>query len=196
MIKFEKFLKENEAKRQRANTRAQTEKKIREQKVLEIQHMTYMLADLQIHLEKTRHLTRIASFVILGKYQKYDEFLQSVVVSLPAEYLDTSDPHINDILLRYKTLSETNADLATNARNNTELIEKLQLQLNDVLKKLDNESMVSNAQMRGIHIITSSITTKMGCRFRPELEFRKKNGGKTNWRSIEKKNARRSCLSD
>jgi SOS response regulatory protein OraA/RecX len=34
IIKFEKFLKENDAKRQRANAKAIAEKKLREQKVV------------------------------------------------------------------------------------------------------------------------------------------------------------------
>jgi hypothetical protein len=48
-MKFEKFLKENDAKRQRANVKAQTERKTREAKELE-----YSLLLRQLHEEKNK----------------------------------------------------------------------------------------------------------------------------------------------
>ncbi|KAJ3062032.1 hypothetical protein HDU98_002065, partial [Podochytrium sp. JEL0797] len=47
VTKFEKFLKENDAKRQRANMKAMSERKLREQKEQENQQLQHLQLDLQ-----------------------------------------------------------------------------------------------------------------------------------------------------
>lgn len=52
MLKFEKFLKENDAKRQRANTKAQTERKTRELKELELANLHKQLHEIKFKAER------------------------------------------------------------------------------------------------------------------------------------------------
>ena len=52
MLKFEKFLKENDAKRQRANIKAQTERKTRELKELELSNLQKQLHEIKYKAER------------------------------------------------------------------------------------------------------------------------------------------------
>lgn len=56
MLKFEKFLKENDAKRQRANLKAQTERKLREQKEIELSVLQRQLENEHTKSEKIQRL--------------------------------------------------------------------------------------------------------------------------------------------
>ena len=64
----------------------------------------------------------------------YEQYLQSVVDSLPADYLDINEPHINDVLMRHKTLVETNDDLIKTVQELQDDIETEQTRLTSVIK--------------------------------------------------------------
>jgi hypothetical protein len=70
------------------------------------------------------------------QYQVYEKYLQRVVDELPPDYLDVNEPHINDILMRQKTLVETNEDLRNNVHEYAEMIEKEQKEFNRLIKVL------------------------------------------------------------
>ena len=57
-----------------------------------------------------------------------------VVDSIPADYLDINEPQINDILMRHKTLLETNEDLIRTVQNFQDSIENEQNQLANTIK--------------------------------------------------------------
>lgn len=61
MLKFEKFLKENDSKRQRAVLKAQTERKSREQKEQELAQLQQVLRDYQARNEQFKQ--RLGTFV-------------------------------------------------------------------------------------------------------------------------------------
>lgn len=94
VFKFEKFLKENDAKRQRANLKAQTEKKIKEQKEQELGALQKGLENENL---KSKNILKMISeyWFKTEKYQIYERYLQSAVDILPADYLD-----VNERLLR------------------------------------------------------------------------------------------------
>ena len=54
--------------------------------------------------------------------------------SLPADYLDINEPHINDILMRHKTLLETNEDLIQTVQDYQDSIENEQTRLMNNIK--------------------------------------------------------------
>ena len=60
--------------------------------------------------------------------------MQSVVDILPPDYLDINEPHINDILMRHKTLVETNEDLIKMVQQSQDEIEQEQATLSDLIK--------------------------------------------------------------
>ncbi|KAJ3085909.1 Cilia- and flagella-associated protein 73 [Quaeritorhiza haematococci] len=139
VIKFEKFLKENDAKRQRANLKAATERKLREQKEQELANLARQLQEEQL---KTERIMRM-----IKKYQVYERYLQSVVDILPPDYLDVNEPHINDILMRHKTLEETNEDLIRSVQKSQDDIEKEQGVLAALIKAKNDTILVYNSTL-------------------------------------------------
>ncbi|KAI9009606.1 hypothetical protein BC832DRAFT_551910 [Gaertneriomyces semiglobifer] len=139
VTKFEKFLKENDAKRQRANLKAQTEIKLREQKEQELASIQR-----QLHNEQIKHAHILQ---LIKKYQVYEQYLQSVVEILPPEYLDVNEPHINDILMRHKTLIETNEDLMGTVQQSQDEIERQQAALVELVKEKNDLILVYNSTL-------------------------------------------------
>ncbi|KAJ3156359.1 hypothetical protein HDU89_004141 [Geranomyces variabilis] len=139
VTKFEKFLKENDAKRQRANLKAQTEKKLREQKEQELFALQKQLHQEQLKYSNIQHLIK--------KYQIYESYLQGVVDILPPDYLDVNEPHINDILMRHKTLVETNEDLMGAVQTSQDDIESEQARLGELVKDKNDLILVHNSTL-------------------------------------------------
>nr|KAJ3423112.1 hypothetical protein HK105_003137 [Polyrhizophydium stewartii] len=139
VAKFEKFLKENDAKRQRANAKAATEKKLRELKEVE-------LGGLQKQLQEEQ--AKSASILkLINKNKMFERYLQSIVDILPPDYLDVNEPHINDIIMRHGTLVETNEDLKSVVQKNQDDIEKLQSVLAGLIKEKNDLILVFNSKL-------------------------------------------------
>jgi len=98
LIKFNKFLQENESKRNRAIKRGAEEKKQREIKEKEIE---------QLKIQLTRKKKEENELKIdVERNMKYQEYLENVVNTMSKYF-----PEISDILNRYKTLRSVNFDL-------------------------------------------------------------------------------------
>ncbi|KAI8919546.1 hypothetical protein BC831DRAFT_481471 [Entophlyctis helioformis] len=110
LLKFDKFLKENDAKRMRALKKSMDERKIREQKESEI----YSLKDsiTSLGTKKDRQTKAVDSNLWFQRY------LEGVLES-GDEFAE-----IKDIISRYDTLSATNGELIERARNAQEKTEK------------------------------------------------------------------------
>lgn len=98
LIKFNKFLQDNESKRNRALKRAAEERKQRDQKEKEIEKLELQLKmkqqeEAQLKEEVERNL-------------KYQDYLENVVQTMSKFF-----PEIADILNRYKTLRDANSYL-------------------------------------------------------------------------------------
>ncbi len=103
VLKFEKFIQENDAKRQRAELKAKQEKKLYEDKCKELNQLLQSLEELQSvqsELEKD-----------LEKKSCYKYYLERVV-----EEADHGYEEMSDILNRYKTLNESNEDMMQNVQ--------------------------------------------------------------------------------
>lgn len=57
------------------------------------------------------------------------------------------EPQINDIIMRYKTLTETNQDLFEEAQRNNDEIEKSQARLLGLVKEKNDMIMVDNSKL-------------------------------------------------
>lgn len=97
LIRFSKFLQENDGKRTRAQRKAQDEIKIRTQKEAEIERLATELDGLRTRSETTE--------AAAGRQSRYATYLESVV-DLGEGYQE-----INDVMLRHATLAATNRDL-------------------------------------------------------------------------------------
>ncbi len=85
--------------------------------------------------------------MIVERHQGYEGYLQSIVDILPPDYLDVHEPQINDIIMRYKTLTETNQDLFDELKKNNDQIEKAQARLQGLVKEKNDMIMVDNSKL-------------------------------------------------
>ena len=111
LIKFNKFLQENESKKCRAEKRAAEEAKQRKVKQAEIEKLKEQLDSMTGSCSKLKE--KVEKNIM---YQKYLEQVQDIV---PEDYSE-----ISDLLNRYKTLQDANTDLTTRQRTHEELNEK------------------------------------------------------------------------
>merc|ERR1711907_510706 len=95
--KFDKFLKDNDAKRVRANRKAAEEIKLRDLKEQEIKQLNEQLGR---NKEQRKQIQET-----LERSARYEHYLE--VVCDQTEYFQ----EINDILMRYDTLAAANNDL-------------------------------------------------------------------------------------
>eukprot|EP00741_Cyanophora_paradoxa_P019101 tig00021122_g18443.t1 len=130
LIKFSKFLQENDAKRQRAEKKAADEVALRVKREGEI-------AKLRAELEKLKK-DKQTSYTMLGKGMNYQKFLESVL-EVTEEY-----PEINDLLMRYATLEATNRDLVDKAAKSAMEMENHRKMLSDFVKEKMNEILGYN----------------------------------------------------
>nr|KAJ3419835.1 Cilia- and flagella-associated protein 73 [Polyrhizophydium stewartii] len=110
LLKFDKFLKENDAKRMRALKKSMDERKLREQKEQEISALKESILDIGVRKDKQSNAVESNLW-----FQRY---LEGVLES-GDEFAE-----IKDIISRYDTLSATNAELIERARNAQERTEK------------------------------------------------------------------------
>lgn len=134
LIKFNKFLQENESKRKRAITRASDERK-------QIEHRE---ADIE-RLDR-QYKSKVADAKALDKDLQRNkvchEFLADVCVYLTEEY-----PEIQDLLNRYKTLRGANDDLLRRQKDYEDLSEKKKDDFIKYMKERANEILNANNEI-------------------------------------------------
>ena len=102
LVKFSKFLQENDTKRTRAEKKASDEIKLRHQKENEIDALVRELELLRAE--------RTTTSEVVDKSMRYQKFLETVIE-------ETDEYHeVPDLLMRHKTLEVTNADLGRSQR--------------------------------------------------------------------------------
>jgi len=121
--KFEKFIAENESKRRRAMQKYQQEVKIKDQKSSEYDMLLEDLEEL-----KTRHDHLVGK---VNRYKKFEEYLNKVIESMPEDYLPSSEDKVKGLMMRHRTLSESNKDLVEN-------VESMQDELEDIKHRLES----------------------------------------------------------
>jgi hypothetical protein len=126
LIKFNKFLQENESKRNRALKRAADERKQREQKEIEIKRYETQLSEKMVEEQTLK--------AEVEKNFKYQEYLENVV-----SYLSKDFPEISDVLNRYKTLKDVNKDLNEKQQCDDQTNEKTQRDFLSFRKENENE---------------------------------------------------------
>ncbi|KAJ1501462.1 hypothetical protein HMI54_006033 [Coelomomyces lativittatus] len=137
--KFEKFLRDNETKKQRALAKAVSERKLKELKEIEL---IQCQEQLKKELQKSERIQKLINF-----HKPYEQYMLLVLSNLPSDYLDVQDPHLNDILQRHQTLSETRSDLQTTLQARLDGIESLTNQLSELVKLKNDRVLVYNSQM-------------------------------------------------
>mmetsp|Transcript_16631 Transcript_16631/g.28553 ORF Transcript_16631/g.28553 Transcript_16631/m.28553 type:complete len:325 (+) Transcript_16631:114-1088(+) len=133
LIRFSKFLQENDSKRARAEKKAADEVKLRLLKEKEIEQLSEVLEELRQEKERIHD--------VLEKNMRYQHYLESVL-EVADEYQEVSD-----LLLRHATLRATNADLKDHQRKCSELAEKTRSELAAYVKAKSDEILALNNQV-------------------------------------------------
>lgn len=136
VIKFEKFIQENDAKRQRAELKMKQEKKLYDQKCQEFNFL----------LEKIKELERDQKAIVdeLHRWSPYSQYLTSFV-----DYnTDQGFEEISDILKRYWVLRTSNESLMLGVRQQENEVDGIRMKLQVLLTEKENSSLVNNSLMQ------------------------------------------------
>ncbi|EGZ21326.1 hypothetical protein PHYSODRAFT_488998 [Phytophthora sojae] len=137
LIKFNKFLQENESKRNRAVKRASDEVKQRMNKEQEVARLQTQLAALQRESDALGAQVR--------HHLKYTRYLELVQEAVPEDY-----PEVSDLVNRYHTLRETNRDLSQNQITHEEESESKRLEFAAFQKERANEILTFNNRIAAL----------------------------------------------
>lgn len=156
LIKFNKFLQENESKKNRALKRAAEEKKQREIKELEILKLESQLKN------KLREESMLKEEV--EKNLKYQDYLENIVQTMSKFF-----PEISDILNRYKTLHKANIDLTEKHHVDEAENDGIQAQYISYRKNKENQVLSDSNAIAEMQLIYEQRKTKT-MRVQAELE--------------------------
>ncbi|XP_013381622.1 coiled-coil domain-containing protein 42 homolog [Lingula anatina] len=136
LLKFDKFLKENDSKRSRAVKKANDEIDLRKQKEKDIDKLREETSEFAKQREKLQ--TKLEKHVIFQKY------LDKV--------LETSEEfsEIREVIARYATLTATHEDLLERDQANQEKIEKMRQDLMKYTEDKHNEILGYNNRLSSL----------------------------------------------
>lgn len=144
VAQFEKFIMENDAKQRRAEIKAKTEAEQREKLEAEIKELKKQERELQASTKTLREN--------LGRVRKYEEYLDAVVRTANDEYEE-----IGDVVNRHATLQHANDDLAEQADENNDSIEKKRLALVQLRQEQQNKILVMNGVVQSSQKLIESL---------------------------------------
>eukprot|EP01039_Chlorochromonas_danica_P011313 gene11312-12623_t len=140
LIKFNKFLQENESKRNRALKRASEEKKQRELKEKEIEKLE---SQLRLKLKEEAELKEEVE-----KNLKYQDYLENVVQTMSKFF-----PEIGDILNRYNTLKDANYYLIEKHKADQVINDNTQRDLLTAKKFKENQLLNQSNEVAKMQIV-------------------------------------------
>ena len=130
LIRFSKFLQENDSKRTRAEKKAEEERKLRQLKEREIEGLQQQLGDLRSEKDRTSE--------VVERNMRYQSYLERVL-----EYADEYH-EINELLMRHETLQATNKDLRDHLNNCEEENENTRSELQTYTKEATDRILSLN----------------------------------------------------
>ncbi|KAK3093354.1 hypothetical protein FSP39_014401 [Pinctada imbricata] len=136
--KFDKFIKDNEAKRRRAIQKYQTEVLLKEQKQSEYEMLCEQLAALK---KRRNYLEKK-----VVTYKKYAAYLLKVIDIMPEDYIQDDDK-MKGLMMRHHTLSESNKDLVDNLVSMSDQIEELKKRLDEMKADHDKHKISINSHL-------------------------------------------------
>ncbi|EQC38787.1 hypothetical protein SDRG_03746 [Saprolegnia diclina VS20] len=134
--KFEKFIKENDSKRTRAELKAKTEHRSSEQNDV---RKKQLFAQYEKDVSQREALEKKRDQLL-----KYRTYLDSAVEASEQEYEE-----IADILNRYATLVDANKDLQVQVQSAESQIDRLRQELRTFKTEMENNILVQNSEIHG-----------------------------------------------
>lgn len=146
LLKFDKFLKENDLKRARALKKTKNEQDLCRQKDRETEKLVQEIEELNIAGKKQR--------AKLKKYTIYRQFLERVV-----EQSDEFD-ETQEIISRYETLKQTREDLLDREHRNQDAIEAERTDLIKFTEERTNEILGYNNELANLQTILEEVQSE------------------------------------
>eukprot|EP00730_Choanoeca_flexa_P019837 TRINITY_DN9702_c0_g1_i2.p1 TRINITY_DN9702_c0_g1~~TRINITY_DN9702_c0_g1_i2.p1 ORF type:complete len:305 (+),score=69.64 TRINITY_DN9702_c0_g1_i2:282-1196(+) len=115
LLKFDRFLKENDARRERADRKATVEHQVADERQMQVDELQAQLASLKAN--------RARNTTILERYSKFNDYMQSVL-TVSGDYQE-----IPEVITRYNTLRATQADLKARDRKNQAKIDEIKTEM-------------------------------------------------------------------
>ncbi|VDI11362.1 Hypothetical predicted protein [Mytilus galloprovincialis] len=131
----DKYIKEYDAKRKRAIQKYQTEVISKEQKTQELEQF-------KIELEEYKQRQRYLSEKV-ERFKKYSDYMISVTEAMPDDYIAAEDK-VKGLMMRHKTLSESNKDLIDNLVNMGDELDTLRQEFEKEKSEHDKVKMSNN----------------------------------------------------
>lgn len=136
LLKFDKFLKENDSKRARAVKKANDERDLKKQKDKEIERLEEENQSYTAQKDKLQNK--------LEKYTVFHRYMEKVLEA-GEEFHE-----LRDIIARWDTLTATHQDLMEREQKNQEVVEKQRQELVKYMEVKDNEILGYNNQLSGL----------------------------------------------
>eukprot|EP00743_Colponemidia_sp_Colp-15_P002020 GILK01002194.1.p1 GENE.GILK01002194.1~~GILK01002194.1.p1 ORF type:complete len:411 (+),score=84.84 GILK01002194.1:51-1283(+) len=133
VAKFERFILENDLKRQRAEQRLRGEMEASKKKSQEIQELRDRLDDLRNQQMKQESM--------LDRYRVYSSYLEQTATTAEEEFQGDIETLVN----RYNTLAEGNRELRTSVDGASAEADDIRQNLINLQKETQNEILVNNA---------------------------------------------------
>lgn len=137
MIKFCKFLQDNDHKKQRAEKRYEDEVKNVNARIQELNELNQQIENLQ------KDSTRLERKVVSLK--KYEDYLELVAKKYPDQY-----PDVTEIVTRFTSLDQANRNLKKNHDKIGQELERARNALALFEKEQMNENMVINTSIAAL----------------------------------------------
>lgn len=134
VLKFEKYIRENDAKRHRAELKAKQEHKLYEQKCHELNNLLNSIDNLKL---QESNLVKE-----LDTQNKYTFYLETLL-----EYVDGFD-EIGDILKRYDNLKNSNSDLMYQVQEQEQESDKLSYDFHILQENQQNQILIDNSALQ------------------------------------------------
>ncbi|XP_067894366.1 coiled-coil domain-containing protein 42 homolog [Heterodontus francisci] len=139
-LKFDKFLRDTEAKRCRAIKKYQFEVKENEVKQKELKELLQQFEEVKARHQKLQRK--------VSKYKVYEDYLLEVIDNLPENYLEYgAESLVMSIIRKHETLGATNENLINNLSRLSDEMEQRQHNLESLRQEYDTTKLMMNGQL-------------------------------------------------
>ncbi|XP_063295358.1 uncharacterized protein CCDC197 [Pelobates fuscus] len=152
-VKFDKFLKDSDAKRRRAIVKYQTDSRQNELRKIEIEELARQLGIHKIRQLKLHEMVK--------KNKIYEDFLLKMVDIVPENYLEYGmDSPVKAIIRRHETLSLTNESLINNLTAVADEQENKQHLLDMLQRSHDTSMLTMNSDLSRLQLKFDQVREK------------------------------------
>uniref|UniRef100_UPI00398F54CE uncharacterized protein CCDC197 n=1 Tax=Pristiophorus japonicus TaxID=55135 RepID=UPI00398F54CE len=165
-LKFDKFLKDNDAKRYRAIKKHQFEVKENEAKQKELQDLLQQFEEIKARQQKLQGK--------VSNYKVYEDYLLKVIDNLPENYLEYgAESLVMSLIRKHETLGATNETLINNLSKLSDEMEQCQHNLESLHQESDTSKLMINSQLSLLRVESDEIKER---KKRMELKLNRERG--------------------